>query len=1017
MCSREQATIDLRFTGFRDNVTGVVAPISKYEVILGKPWLYKYNPSIDFRKNYVDFKDANQDVNTGGTPSRESRVTEAMEVKPAESDEDSELFFMTAKAARKAIQKGADWYMLRVEDLDSGQEGAEINLLDANPTIGVTGSRRDELMELLQKHSTTLAKELPAELPPLRQVNHDIDVEPGCIPPSRPPFRLSQPELDELHSQLNEMLERGFIRPSKSPYGAPVFFVRKADGSLRMVCDWRQLNKITVKTQACLPSIDDLFDSVRGAKYFSKLDLKSGYNQVRVEERDIPKTAINTPFGHYEFTVMGFGLTNAPATFMSLMNHIMRPFLRKFVVVFLDDILVFSNSWKEHLEHLDTVLSALREQSLFCNVIKCEFALESVLLQRDESEDWHPVAYTSRRLRVEERNYHANERETLAVIHALRVWRTYLFRPFEVVTDNQAVTYLLSKKQLSSRETRWLDLLADFDMTISHKPGRENIADAISRALLATPDPLPDESPASATLGSVIGEFCQEEETARLLFEGYSNDTYFQSIISKLKEESHNSWKKRYFWSEDKGLFLMDESIWRLCIPKGPLRLKLLRMYHQSASTCHPGRERTYLRLRRYFYWPKLAKSVKSFVKSCDTCQRCKGDSPRPNPLQALPLPKRPWEDLSMDFITGLPSTANGNNAILTFVDRLTKYAHFVPTSTAITAAGTADLYIRNVYRLHGLSQTIVCDRDPRFTAEFFREVLKRLKIDLKLSTSQHPETDGQTERTHRTIGQILRSVVNHRQNNWEDVLPLCEFAYNDMTHGSTQSSPFFLNYGQNPRSAEDLCLGISEFPMNADARDWLQEKQQSLNIAKDCLQEAMIRQASNADRHRLERTFLENEEVLVHRDHVGVRGIEGQPCAKLRHRWIGPFKILQVLSPTTVKLELPSSIRVNPVFNVSVLKHYEAPTPEELDETLSDEHEASAVEEPPPPPPLPIIDNDGHERFIVEKVLQHKFHRKKTLFLVKWLGYNEPTWEPREFLLDESGCPIVPLQRYLGNS
>ena len=159
--------------------------------------------------------------------------------------------------------------------------------------------------------------------------------------------------------------------------------------------------------------------------------------------------------------------------------------------------------------------------------------------------------------------------------------------------------------------------------------------------------------------------------------------------------------------------------------------MKLLRMYHQSASTCHPGRERTYLRLRRYFYWPKLAKSMKSLVKYWDACQRCKGDSPRPNPLQALPLPKRPWEDLSMDFITGLPSTA-----ILTFVDRLTKYAHFVPTSTAITPAGTADLYIKNVYRLHGLSQTIVCDRDPRFTAEFFREVLKGLKIDLKLSIS-----------------------------------------------------------------------------------------------------------------------------------------------------------------------------------------------------------------------------------------------------------------------------------------
>ena len=166
-----------------------------------------------------------------------------------------------------------------------------------------------------------------------------------------------------------------------------------------------------------------------------------------------------------------------------------------------------------------------------------------------------------------------------------------------------------------------------------------------------------------------------------------------RSQVTKLKDESNNSWKKRYFWSEDKSLFLMDDLVLRLCIPRGPLRLKLLSMYHQSSSTCHPGRDRTYLRLRRYFYWPKLAKSVKPFVKSCDTCQCSKGDAPRPNPLQALPLPKRPWEDLSMDVITGIPPSVNGNNALLTFVDRLTMYAHFVPTSTSVTAAGTADLY------------------------------------------------------------------------------------------------------------------------------------------------------------------------------------------------------------------------------------------------------------------------------------------------------------------------------------
>ena len=154
--------------------------------------------------------------------------------------------------------------------------------------------------------------------------------------------------------------------------------MKKADGSLRFVCDWRPLNNITVKTQACQPNIDDLFDTVRGAKYFSKQDLMLGYHQVRIREKDVPKTAINTPFGQFQFRVMGFGLTNAPATFMGLMNDVLRPFSRKFVIVLLDDILVFSCSCHDHLQHLDHVLTALEEEQLYCKSVKCEFAATSM---------------------------------------------------------------------------------------------------------------------------------------------------------------------------------------------------------------------------------------------------------------------------------------------------------------------------------------------------------------------------------------------------------------------------------------------------------------------------------------------------------------------------------------------------------------------------------------------------------------------------------------------------------------
>ena len=252
-------------------------------------------------------------------------------------------------------------------------------LIDSDSDI--SSGQRTKLIDLLDEFSDVIPRSLPSRLPPLRKVNHDIDLEEGSVPPSRPFYRLSRPELDELHKQISILLKRGFIEPSKSPYGAPVFFVKKKDGSLHLVCDWRQLNKITVNNEACLPNMDDLFDTVQGFKYFSKLDLHSGYNQVRIREEDIPKTAINTPLGHFQFKVMGFGLCNAPATFQSLINEVLRPYLRKFVVVFLDDILIFSRTWEEHLEHVRIVLTALRQQQLFCKPSKSLFgAIETLYL-------------------------------------------------------------------------------------------------------------------------------------------------------------------------------------------------------------------------------------------------------------------------------------------------------------------------------------------------------------------------------------------------------------------------------------------------------------------------------------------------------------------------------------------------------------------------------------------------------------------------------------------------------------
>ena len=221
----------------------------------------------------------------------------------------------------------------------------------------------------------------PGDLPGLpleREVEFTIDLAPGTAPISKAPYRMAPLELKELKIQCQELLDKGFIRPSISPWGAPVLFVKKNDGSMRLCIDYRDLNKVTVRNKYPLPRIDDLFDQLQGACVFSKIDLQSGYHQLRVRWEDVPKTAFRTRYGHYEFLVMPLGLTNAPAAFMDLMNRVFKPYLDQFVVVFIDDILVYSKSREEHERHLSIVLQTLRDKQLYAKLMKCEFWLDRV---------------------------------------------------------------------------------------------------------------------------------------------------------------------------------------------------------------------------------------------------------------------------------------------------------------------------------------------------------------------------------------------------------------------------------------------------------------------------------------------------------------------------------------------------------------------------------------------------------------------------------------------------------------
>ncbi|GJZ08881.1 putative reverse transcriptase domain-containing protein [Tanacetum coccineum] len=237
--------------------------------------------------------------------------------------------------------------------------------------------KRLEDVPIVRDFPDVFPEDLPG-LPPARQVEFQIDLVPGAAPVARAPYQLAPSEMKELSEQLQELSDKGFIRPSSSPWGAPVLFVKKKDGSFHMCIDYRELNKLTVKNRYPLPRINDLFDQLQGSSVYSKIDLRSGYHQLRVREEDIPKTAFRTRYGHYEFQVMPFGLTNAPAVFMDLMNRVCKPYLDKFVIVFIDDILVYSKNKQEHKEHLKLILELLKKEELYAKFSKCEFWIPKV---------------------------------------------------------------------------------------------------------------------------------------------------------------------------------------------------------------------------------------------------------------------------------------------------------------------------------------------------------------------------------------------------------------------------------------------------------------------------------------------------------------------------------------------------------------------------------------------------------------------------------------------------------------
>ncbi|WVZ63668.1 hypothetical protein U9M48_013282 [Paspalum notatum var. saurae] len=531
--------------------------------------------------------------------------------------------------------------------------------MEVKPTDGI---------RVVREFPDVFPDELPG-MPPDRDVEFLIELLPGTAPIAKRQYRVALKKQELIKENIDELLGKGFIRPSSSPWAFLVLFVDKKDGTQRMCVDYRALNDVTIKNKYPLPRIDDLFDQLQGACVFSKIDLRSGFHQMKIRPSDIPKTAFITRFGLYEYMVMSFGLTNAPAYFMNLMNKVFMEYLDKFVVVFIDDILIYSKTEEEHEEHLRLVLQKLREHKLYAKLSKCEFWLDQVpflghivskggimvdpskissvmdwkvpevvkdvrgflglagyyrrfiesfskiakpmtsLLEKGQAAfdelkkrlttapvltlpdltksftvycdaskeglgcEGKVIAYASRQLRKHEANYPTHDLELAAVVHALKIWRHYLFgNRCEIYTDHKSLKFIFTQNELNMRQRRWLELIKDYDLEIHDHPGKANVvADALSRKSYG--------------------------------IEWYKN---------------------------------------RICVPDvDSIKKLILSEAHDTAYSIHPGSTKMYHDLKERFWWYGMKRAVAEYVAVCDTCQRVKAEHQRPaGLLQPLKIPE-----------------------------------------------------------------------------------------------------------------------------------------------------------------------------------------------------------------------------------------------------------------------------------------------------------------------------------------------------------------------------------------
>ncbi|OWZ20261.1 Retrotransposon protein, Ty3-gypsy subclass, partial [Phytophthora megakarya] len=982
------------------------------DIVLGMMWLREQNPDIDWSTGRVSPRISAENTSTvklrlpKNRPARwvagqrRARVAHGREIfnyyrQHGHKGEHGRTSIITSKQFEHMLRRDKDIEAIFVVNPHDSEKAERFK------SQGWDALKNNPAYKTLRKYADTVFRtELPNETPPVREgIEHEVQLKPGTIPISVKQWRQSPDQRRTIQEWTKEMVQAGIIRPI----------------GWRIVHDYRQLNSATVLPAIPMPRKEDTFDAMAGSYWFSCMDLLWGYYQVKLRESDIPFTAFSTPDGLYEYLVTPMGLSGSPGTFNRLLQKVFRD-LRDVMRIYFDDIYVYTKSEDvdEHIAALDRVLKRCEEQKLYIKLSKCQFCVDEipclgdfvgrkgVRMDPDKVKiiaEW-PVPKTKKQMEsflgttVYVSRFCKDFAQFAGPLHECIKGKRQ--REAIVLDEDQLRCFDELKKRLSSPPVL---NLPDFSKPFGIRMDASNFA--IGGVLfqkegeLEHPIAFTGRKMKPAELNYPVREqellaIMHALKTWRvyLLDKPFMVETDHKSIEMILTQKTANRRIARWFneLAEFQPMFKwipgLSNTIADAMSRNPEFEHKAAQVSLQELLDTAQNREIVATMVANNMTAAQSAKKMYSWNKDVSRIVKKLqlGDKIPHYSINEGVLYYQTGEDESPRLY--IPDDEDLKNRVICENHDAVSAGHPGFYKTYVAVREKCNVFMKNYVKDHGLPKTIVSDRDTKFTSKLWQAIIAAMGTQHNLSSAFRPQTDGQTERTNRFIGDYLRGVINPAQSNWDEFLHLAEIAYNRRVHSTIGMSPFEADLGYIPYMPDDVAADPEFEKLEKAAKEFLLRQEVFLKAAQDCMSEAQERMKYYYDRNRLVQDFNIGDMVLLDGKNLDIRHKGYAQSKKLAPRFIGPFPVRKKVSQDSYELGLSKGLKLHPVFHTSLLKPYR-----------KDTARTQKVNK--------VVLADGTEGQLVEAVINHRKYKGKPQYKIWWLGETkkDATWEPIENL------------------